>query len=535
MKTNKLLAAGALALSMAMTPAASLLNAMPMTVMAAEDTDHTITINTDVANATYSAYQIFKGSTLPSGQDTNLANVTWGNGISEAGKTAVYAKYEVETAQEMAEKLTTQAEARAFATFINQYLQNPVNSTTTDGKPVISVKGDGYYLIKDVANSTQAPTESILKVVNDVHVNPKTTDVPDTEKKVVENNKTVTGNPAVVPFETGHKINDVADYNIGDTVPFILAAKTPASTDIASYTNYVFTFHDKMDDGLTLKADSIVVKAGEETLVAGTDYTLNTSPEDNDTFDLVLNIKKDGTDVTKLIDKTITVSFNATLNKNAKLDTVGNQNGFILEYSNNPTTGGTGRTKEDKVVVFTYHLDLDKVDNKESSTKLTGAEFILSRESGENIEYLVAEKITTGEKTGQYTVKSWTKAKNQATTLSAKTEGSSEFVINGLDHGTYKLTETKAPDGYQLPSIPFTITLTAATTNDQGYNGTPSTAIGDIKVNDTVGNAANIENTKGHPLPETGGMGTTMIYGVGAVMVAGAAVFYVTNKRTRKD
>lgn len=209
MKTNKLLAAGALALSMAMTPVASLLNAMPMTVMAAENTTHTITIDTNVENATYSAYQIFKGSTLPGGKDTNLANVTWGNGISEAGKTAVYAKYEVETAQEMANKLTSQAEARAFAAFINQYLQNPVDSTTsttTDGKPVISVTGDGYYLIKDAANSSQAPTESILKVVNDVSVKPKTTNIPDTEKKVVENNKAVTGNPSVVPSETGHKI-----------------------------------------------------------------------------------------------------------------------------------------------------------------------------------------------------------------------------------------------------------------------------------------------------------------------------------------
>ena len=186
-------------------------------------------------------------------------------------------------------------------------------------------------------------------------------------------------------------------------------------------------------------------------------------------------------------------------------------------------------------MVFTYHLDLDKVDNQDSSKKLTGAEFILSRGSGDNIEYLVAEKITSGDKIGQYTVKSWTSEKGTATTLTAKTDSSSQFVINGLDDGSYQLTETKAPDGYNLPSTPFDITLKAATTNNQNYNGTPESAIGDIKVNESAGNAANIENTKGHSLPETGGMGTTMIYGVGAVMVAGAAVFYVTNKRTRKD
>lgn len=535
MKTNKLIAAGALALSMAMTPVASLINAMPMTVIAAENSTHTITINGAETNANYSAYQIFKGSTLPSGTDHNLANVTWGNGITEAGIQAVYTQYEVSTAQEMANKLNTPADARTFAAFIDQYLQNPVDSVTNDGSTTITVTGNGYYLIKDAANSTQAPTESILKVVNDVAVTPKTTDIPDTEKKVSENTKPVTGEPLLVPSTDSDKINDVADYNIGDTVPFYLAAQAPTAGEISSYNEYVFTFHDRMDAGLTLNNESIVVKAGDTTLTANSDYTLNTSHIDTDTFDIVIKLKENGTAKDNVIGKKIVVEFTATLNENASLDKVGNQNGFILEYSNNPTTGGTGKTTEDKVVVFTYHLDLDKVDNQDSSKKLTGAEFILSRGSGDNIEYLVAEKITSGDKIGQYTVKSWTSEKGTATTLTAKTDSSSQFVINGLDDGSYQLTETKAPDGYNLPSTPFDITLKAATTNNQNYNGTPESAIGDIKVNESAGNAANIENKKGHSLPETGGMGTTMIYGVGAVMVAGAAVFYVTNKRTRKD
>ncbi len=77
--------------------------------------------------------------------------------------------------------------------------------------------------------------------------------------------------------------------------------------------------------------------------------------------------------------------------------------------------------------------------------------------------------------------------------------------------------------------------LSATTENNQLYEGTPSDAVSAISTTLKDKDNNDIVNTKGPQLPETGGMGTTMIYGVGAVMVAGAAVFYVTNKRTRKD
>lgn len=536
MKTKKLIAASALALSMTFTPAISMLNAMP--VMAQEtNATHTITINNATEGASYTAYQIFTGTTLPTGSDKNLADIEWGNGISEEGKTKLYTKYGLtgddQSAQKVAEKLTNEAEAREFATTVNNYLQNGTESTTSDSITTINVSGDGYYLIKDAKGSTANPTESILKVVNDVTVTPKTTDVPEYEKKVQENIKTVTGNPDII---TGEKMNDVADYNIGDDVPFELAATAPSESDLTSYNEYKFVFHDKMDAGLALNPNSIQVYVGNSTtpLTQGSDYTLQTSPTDGDTFDVEVKIKGDG--ITGRAGEKIRVTFTATLNSNAQLDQVGNENSFKLEYSNNPTTGGTGTTEPDEVVVFTYHMDLNKVDGADKSTALSGAEFVLYRMKDKTTkEYLTATRVTEGSNVGSYTVKGWTTTEADATPLTATTDGGNKFTINGLDDGTYKLKETKVPAGYQTPSTDFELILAATTTNDQNYAGNPDSAITDIKLNGGSGTSANIENTKGHELPETGGMGTTMLYGVGGLLVAGAAVVFITNKRTSKN
>ncbi len=559
MKTKKLIAASALALSMTFAPAVSMLNALPVLAEEANAT-HTITINNATEGATYTAYQIFTGTTLPATEGENdqtviyqnLADIQWGTGITEDGKTELYSKYNLtgdeQSAQKVAEQLTNEAKAREFASLVNQYLTNGASSSpVSEGSTstTITVSGDGYYLIKDATGSTANPTESILKVVNDVTVTPKTTDVPQYEKKVQENVKEVTGNPEVVPVtdNNSEKMNDVADYNIGDLVPFELAAVAPTAEEISSYNEYKFVFHDKMDAGLTLKQDTIKVYVGNSTtpLTKDVDYTLTTPTTpataltDGDTFDVEVKIKgKDSQnkDITGRAGEKIRVTFTATLNSNAKLDKEGNENSFILEYSNNPTTGGTGKTEPDEVVVFTYHMDLNKVDGADKSTALSGAEFKLYRMNGTEKEYLKANRNGTS---GVYTVTGWTATEGEATVLKATQTDGNIFTINGLDDGTYLLKETKAPAGYQTPSTDFELILAATTTNDQNYAGDPDSAITDIKLNGVSGTSANIENTKGHELPETGGMGTTMLYGVGGLLVAGAAVVFITNKRTSKN
>ena len=209
----------------------------------------------------------------------------------------------------------------------------------------------------------------------------------------------------------------------------------------------------------------------------------------------------------------------------------GNWNGAYLEYSNNPNasgegdTGNTGKSPTDYCVAFTYQTVIDKIDGI-TQAPLTGAEFTLEK------------KLKDGT----------TKTVQVVTAL----EGT-RFMFNGLDDGTYVLTESKVPDKYNgIEPIEFTIS--AAENQDDGSEALTSlTADGGARATFTSGkvyllNDSNdpsgadngsvkttIENLKGSTLPSTGGIGTTMFYVGGGVLVAGAGVLLITKKRAKKD
>lgn len=548
MKTNKLLAAGALALSMAMTPVASLFNAMPIAAEATTTT-HTLTINNFAVGDEYTIYQIFTGKNNTANNGKTLTDVKWGNGLTDAGKKkigGVQADGEVPSAETAASYLEglTAAQVRELASGLTASdLTNGTEKTAASITLQFDNLVSGYYLVV-YTGANSKPSESILKVVNTTTVNAKTTTVPDYEKKVTENVKDVKEEPGVVPSVSGDRINDVADYNIGDEVPFTLAAVVPANLE--NYDNYKFTFQDTMDQGLTLVPGSVkvsVVTENETTVIEGKDgesvknadyVTIGEVDTAKNSFDVVVEVIKTTENGRKQNVKSgtkIIVEFKATLNSNAQIATpdneLGNENKFTLKYTNNPVTGGEGTTTTDEVVVFTYTLDVDKTTDN-GQTPLTGAKFILSRGTGDNKQYL---KVTGS--AGVYTVNEWTTDESQATELEGN--ASANYKISGLDAGTYYLKETVVPDGYNTPAGEFEVILSATTENNQLYEGTPSDAVSAISTTLKDKDNNDIVNTKGPQLPETGGMGTTMIYGVGAVMVAGAAVFYVTNKRTRKD
>lgn len=111
------------------------------------------------------------------------------------------------------------------------------------------------------------------------------------------------------------------------------------------------------------------------------------------------------------------------------------------------------------------------------------------------------------------------------------------FKIIGLDDGTYKLREIKAPDGYNLLDSDVEVKITATTANGQEWTGAPEDALTKLGTASDGGNTETgvafitIGNNKGATLPETGGMGTTLFYIVGTVLVIGAAVLLVTRRR----
>ena len=202
-----------------------------------------------------------------------------------------------------------------------------------------------------------------------------------------------------------------------------------------------------------------------------------------------------------------------------------------MEYSNNPNQGGngdTGKTPEDKVIVFTYKLDVTKVDATDNNTKLENAEFKLHNAAGK-----WATVNTEGRITG------WVDSETDGAILKSNAQG--HFEVIGLDHGTYYLKETKAPAQYNILANEVEFVINATTSNVQDWAGEADKALTAIEIkvgeNTTTGNkeqgsvGITVENKKGSQLPSTGGIGTTIFYVVGGILMVGAAVLLITKRR----
>ena len=491
---------------------------LAVTAFADEPTTYSITINNSTAGHTYEAYQIFTGD-LATNEAGNkvLSNIVWGSGVSEAGQTALG------DAAAKAETLKTEADAKAFAKAVAPYLTTAAGSanTVTDGKYVISGLAAGYYLVKDqdgsLTGDNDSYTEYIIQVVGNVTATPKS-DVPEVEKKVKDTNDS-TG--------VTSDWQDSADYDIGDSIPFQL--KATLANNVSSYTTYKVVFHDTLSKGLTYNNDAKVYIDGTET----NGFTVTATVNADGTTTLTVScddVKALGAGNSSVI----TVEYTAKLNENAVLGSAGNPNEVYLEYSNNPNkseegNNETGVTPKDVVIVFTYKTIINKVDSE--NKPLTGAAFKL-------------EKLIKGKDGAADT---WTTVKEFTVD-----ETTTSFTFSGLDDGQYKLTETKTPAGYNtIDPIYFVIEATHDVTADaptlKTLNAYLTDANGNKQTEMKDGESVNIDlgtvdltagsitttvvNKSGSELPSTGGIGTTIFYVLGGVLVLAAVVLLVTKKR----
>ena len=214
----------------------------------------------------------------------------------------------------------------------------------------------------------------------------------------------------------------------------------------------------------------------------------------------------------------------------------GNPNEVYLEYASNPNFSGTGtpptsHTPEDTVLVFTYQLNVNKVDGADTTKHLSGAEFKLKCVKAETEATWNGKWVTVADNK----VTGWVDTQDKGAALTTGTDGLAW--VAGLDAGTYELYETKAPVGYNRVKDPITIVIAA--TLDKGEN-TPALTALTIKVGSGAaedGNMAGgtvtttVQNNAGATLPETGGIGTTLFYIIGGTLMVGAAVFLVIRKR----
>ena len=316
---------------------------------------------------------------------------------------------------------------------------------------------------------------------------------------------------------------DVADYDIGDSVPFKLTGTLPST--LADYDTYKYVFHDTLSAGLTYNSDVKVTLDGQDVTAS---FTVTSSGN---------SLTISSNDVKALgatAASEIVVTYTATLNENAVVGLSGNPNEVYLEFSNNPNDGGsgeTGSTPTDQVVVFTYELDVLKVDGEAPTTVLKDAEFKLSKDG----KWLVVEEV---EGKG-LVVSEWVADEAAASTLVTGEDG--KIAIVGLDEGTYSLKETKAPTGYNLLSAPISLVIEASDVHTTPYTGSnASDELTAITLNgvsgDTTSGAVSttVENNKGSVLPETGGIGTTIFYVCGGIIVAAAAVLLIVKLRKRE-
>ena len=342
----------------------------------------------------------------------------------------------------------------------------------------------GWYVVDEITSVEGTHSASSLCMVNtanpDVFINIKS-DFPVIQKQILEDDS----RGSIGSDKDGW--NDVADFEIGQTVPYRYLTYVP---NMNGYSSYYFSMRDRMDEALTFNPDSVVVKVGDKTLVNNIDYKVVTSgiPAD-ETFqiqimDLKATINKyfypeyEGAvpEMEKFYGQKIVVEYNATLNENASNDTgrPGFENDVKLEYSNNPDSDGIGQTGEtpwDTVVCFTFRMNGVKVNDQDPEVKLEGAKFRLYSDSSCTKEVYVKE-AANGD---GYTVINHDSVKGDeapAEAVEMVSDKNGIFNIVGLDSQTYYLKETKAPAGYRLLKDPIKIDIKATYGEDNRGNYT---------------------------------------------------------------
>ncbi len=461
-----------------------------------------ITIDSDnTSGHTYEAYQVFAGTLAADGE--TLSNITWGSGVNgTALLTALQANaaYGADfaactDADDVAEVLAGYNDNSDAIKAIAKIIAANKTTPSSSGVSPVSVDAAGYYLIVD-ATTDPATGETIsdfmLKVVSDVTITAK--DGKTTSQKKVKDTNDTTA-------ETSGW-QDSADHDIGDDVPFQL--KAVIANDYANYETYKLIFHDTESAGLSFNNDAKVYVDGTEIT---TGFTVVNDPADGDTFDVVFNDLKKIASVSA--GSVITVEYTSELNENAVIGLPGNPNEMHIEYSNNPNNETqTGETPDDKVIVFTFKVVLNKIDGDENP--LVGASFELFKKApADNDDGFTW--VSLGEIDG--------------TNLST-------FTWEGIDDGDYKLVETATPDKYNsIDDIEFTVSAE----HDELSDNPTLTELegGDLFTGDVDTGAltGDVVNKKGNTLPSTGGIGTTIFYVLGGIMVACAAVLLIAKKR----
>ena len=518
------------------------------TITTTKADEHALTVTKnakDKGTHTYTAYQIFSADVT----NSKFVNVVWGDDVTQASMNAKAADLataigcdvaDIKTGDDvdpvkLAEKiggLTASAkvddgETTAYtvgtdkdkAIAVAKVLQQCV---ATDG----TVIGDntkvetGYYLITDtlVDSTTSGAGENIgslskliiTPVIEDTDVTVKSS-VPEVQKKVKDINDSTE--------KTLSDWKDSADYDGTDVIPYQLTATL--GEGLENYKNYYLAFNDTMCEGLTFNPESVKIFVNGEEVEASL-FNFSSADVTEGTYKggkkytweqsniLAGATKKGSTDKVEIgSGSVIVIEYTATLNDKAVSGKVGNPNEVTLKYSSNPNDdqGGTPKeTPEDKNIVFTYDVDVNKYCMENGVKKdLKGAQFSL---------YKVI-KLKDGETkpANAPTVEGITLANDEYLKKIDLDVNGAKFSAKQVDDGLYYVVEDKAPDGYNKlanPVIPFVVDAEHTDGDNPQLVQFNNQTDGFSYTVDTGLISTDVENKSGTQLPSTGGIGTTI-------------------------
>ena len=453
--------------------------AMATTAFAAEEKG-TITVDNPVANQTYTAYKIF--------------DVTY-----NSAKT--HYSYTIETTSEWYSTVKGYAE------------------TTDNGLTLTGVAGDNTTFVVSTTDAFSAPAfANALKAAVSGKTGTALTADGTTVKAadldlgyyfVTSSTGALCNLTTTDPTVTIHDKNDIPfdkvdnkeSVDVGEIVTYTITGKVP---DYTGFTTYTYLITDTMSEGLTFQKN-VKVTVGDTDVTSACTITYDKDGNANK-FTVSIPVQS------YTIGAEIKVTYTAVVNEKAvaKIE----NNAATLTYSNDPTdTSKTTTTPEDKETVYSAKVVINKYVKGSDTEKLADAEFVLYKEvktDGSNTTTKSYYKWNETDKKVE-----WTTDKAQATVKITNDKGAASF--DGLKDGTYYLEEIKAPAGYNLLKGPVPVTV-------NGANATTA----DLSSLTVTGN---VENSSGAELPETGGMGTTIFYVLGSVLILAAVVLLVTRKR----
>lgn len=547
---------------MAVLMTVAMILTMSMTAFATEAPKGTLTVNNTVAGKTLDLYQIFTATKNGDNVAYTLNTEYEGffktkveNGSSLSGEALSEAAYNYVKKQVGPDGSNGAEFAKEILGWILNLANNITATKTVETAATSTQISDlayGYYLVypKGATDTSTAP--SLVSITAGTATINMKSNYPTVDKKIIpaqsgsgikvgaivdgtwegthhmelddenESEDTIAPRGAADEKKAG-------DFGIGDTVTYQLTSKVP---DMTGYTSYTFKFSDTLSKGLDLK-EVLSVKVGNTTLTAkNTGVNTYALAYDQTTRILTVTLNNFYESYENHTGDTITVVYTATLNKDAAIGMNPNTNKAVVEYSNNPTTGGTGTSEPSIVDVHTFDFTIYKYylkdqNNKENKTALAGAEFELYKaNTAGNAADSKGQINIVDEKNGVYRQATPEEA-SAAGFTSAKivSDDDGKVLVKGLKSGTYYLKETKAPDGYNKLLSDIKIEITASYNEATGelesysviytYNGKPVTVTNNDRATSPE---VPVENKAGAQLPSTGSKGALMVTLAGIVL-----------------